>query len=82
MTNKIRTALVGCGKVGHTHAMALQTLANSQLVAVCDVETERAEDFGQRYEAQPFTSLELMIEQSGAQMITICTPHPTHADLV
>ncbi len=33
--------IVGCGKVGHTHAQALQTLPESELVAVCGRDAQR-----------------------------------------
>ena len=33
--NTLRTALVGCGKVGQIHAAALSSLAESTFVAVC-----------------------------------------------
>lgn len=78
----IRTALVGCGKVGHTHAQALQTLEQSEFVAVCDADRQRAEAFGHHYDVPAFTSPAEMVEQAGVQMLTVCTPHPTHAAVV
>ena len=47
-TTRLRTAIVGCGKVAGTHALAYQSLPNSQLVAVCDVAAERAQDFAKK----------------------------------
>lgn len=32
--DKIRAAVIGCGKVGATHALAYKTLPNSELCAV------------------------------------------------
>ncbi|MGW8250762.1 MAG: Gfo/Idh/MocA family oxidoreductase, partial [Anaerolineales bacterium] len=48
----VRTALIGCGKVGHTHAQALQSLPASDFVAVCDNDPGRAARFGDQYGAQ------------------------------
>ena len=39
----VRTALIGCGKVGQIHAAALHALPESELVAVCDSEPQRAD---------------------------------------
>lgn len=78
---RIRTAVVGCGKVGHTHAQALLDLPQSTLVAVCSRSPEKAERFAQQYGAVAYTDLEDMFTRSGAQMVSICTPHPSHADL-
>jgi UDP-N-acetyl-2-amino-2-deoxyglucuronate dehydrogenase len=79
MTQSVRTALVGCGKVGHTHAQALRSLPQSQLVAVCDNDSRRADAFGARYGAQPYTDVAEMVADARVQAVTICTPHPTHA---
>ena len=40
---KVKTALIGCGKVGHTHAGAFSKLDESAFVAVCDSDRSRAE---------------------------------------
>lgn len=76
---KIRTALVGCGKVGHLHAAALLSLPESQFVAVCARSPEKAGVFAARYGVAPFTSLEEMISRAKVQALCICTPHPEHA---
>jgi UDP-N-acetyl-2-amino-2-deoxyglucuronate dehydrogenase len=81
MTNRIRTALVGCGKVGHTHAQALKSLPLSEFVAVCSTRRERTEQFAGQYGVQAFTDFEGMLDQAGVQMVCVCTPHPSHADL-
>ncbi len=39
---RLRTALIGCGKVGRIHADALAELPESELVAVCDGFPDRA----------------------------------------
>ena len=82
MKERIRTALVGCGKVGHTHAQSLRSLPGSELVAVCDPATQRAAEFGRLYGARPYTDVSEMLEREHPAMVSICTPHPTHADLV
>jgi UDP-N-acetyl-2-amino-2-deoxyglucuronate dehydrogenase len=78
----VRTALIGCGKVGHTHAQALSTLPQSDLVAVCSRSGESAERFAQQYSARAYTDVEDMLTHSTVQMVSICTPHPSHADLI
>jgi predicted dehydrogenase len=66
--------------VGQTHAEALSTLPESQLVAVCDASAERARQFAARYGGRAFTDLSKFLKESGAQALTIATPHPAHAD--
>jgi UDP-N-acetyl-2-amino-2-deoxyglucuronate dehydrogenase len=75
----IRTALVGCGKVGQTHAAALRSLAESDFVAVCDSSSERAAAFATRFGTRPFTDVAAMLREARPQAVLICTPHPLHA---
>jgi UDP-N-acetyl-2-amino-2-deoxyglucuronate dehydrogenase len=77
--NRVRTALIGCGKVGRIHAEALNTLPESDLVAVCDSDPARAEDFARRYHSRPFTNVATMIRECEVASVFICTPHPLHA---
>ena len=80
--NKIRTAIVGCGKVGHTHAKALQQLPWSELVAAFDVSLERAEAYAGEYGIKAFNDFDKMIRDAAVEMISVCTPHPLHADYI
>ena len=80
MRDGIRTALVGCGKIGDTHARALSSLPRSDFAAVCDPVTERAAELGRKYGARPYTELSEMLEHERLDMVSICTPHPLHAD--
>jgi UDP-N-acetyl-2-amino-2-deoxyglucuronate dehydrogenase len=82
MTETLRTALVGCGKVGDTHAQALSELPQSNFVAAFDVDKARADAFAQKYGAKGYANLEEMIDEAGVQTLSICTPHPTHADVI
>lgn len=78
----VRTALVGCGKVGQIHAGAIQTLVEGDLVAVCDAQPERAAAFASKYAARPFTSLDDLFAEARPEVLLVCTPHPLHADAV
>ncbi len=77
--NRVRTALIGCGKVGQIHAQALAELPESEFVAVCDSDVSRARDFGDRWNVRGFANLAEMLEQAKPHAVTICTPHPLHA---
>lgn len=76
----VRTALIGCGKVGGLHAAALTSLPESTLVAVCDSALDRAEAFAGRYGGRPFCDFSKLIRETGAEAVFICTPHPLHAE--
>ncbi len=77
--NRVRTAVIGCGKIGQTQAEALRLLPESEFVAVCDSDRRRAEAFAARHEAAPYTDVPEMIRTSAVEAVCICTPHPAHA---
>lgn len=78
---QVGTALVGCGKVGDTHAQAFASLEESQFVAVFDTDPVRAGSFAARYGVQPYSDLGALLGNPQVRMVSICTPHPTHPDL-
>jgi len=77
---KIKTAIIGCGKVGHLHAKALQTAPESMFVAVCSRNKERRDLFARQYGVQAFENVEEMMADAGIQSLHVCTPHPAHAE--
>jgi predicted dehydrogenase len=76
---KLRTAIVGCGKVGHLHAAALKNLPESDFVAVCGRSLAKAEPFAEKYGVAAFADVTEMIAQAKVEAICLCTPHPQHA---
>ena len=78
--HRLRTALIGCGKVGQIHAAALRELPESEFVAVCDRDPQRAAAFAERFGIRGYTNLGKLLKETAAQAITICTPHPLHAE--
>jgi len=78
MVAKIRTGLVGYGKVAHTHALALRAIPESDFVAVCGRNADRCTAFADRYGVSAYRDVREMITKGGVQAIVICTPHPAH----
>jgi UDP-N-acetyl-2-amino-2-deoxyglucuronate dehydrogenase len=75
---RLRTALVGCGKVAGTHALAYQALPNSEFVAACDVSPERATAFGTKFGVKGYTDLAEMLDREEVDVLSICTQHTQH----
>jgi UDP-N-acetyl-2-amino-2-deoxyglucuronate dehydrogenase len=78
----LRTALIGCGKVGQIHAAALRELPESSFVAVCDRDPARAAAFAGRYGTAAFSDVDAMLRTASVEAIVVCTPHPLHAEAV
>jgi predicted dehydrogenase len=79
---RVRTAIIGCGKVGQIHAVALRDLPDSDFVAACDSDGERAAAFAGRFGVRPYTDPGRMFKDAAVQAVVVCTPHPQHADPV
>ena len=79
---KIRTAIVGPGKVAHLHAQGLVESSNSDFVAVCGRTLSKAEAFASQYGVKAYGDLEKMIKHEKVEALLVCTPHPYHRDPV
>lgn len=77
--NKIRTAVIGAGKVAATHASILATLPDAELVAVSSRTREKADALAGQYNVRGYTDVPTMVKEAGVEAVLICTPHPAHA---
>ena len=78
----VRTALIGCGKIGHTHALSLSQEPQSNFVAVCDAEPKRAQNFADEFGVAAHTDIGAMIDSARIEAVAVSTPHPMHAPIV
>ncbi len=76
---KIRTAVIGCGKVAHYHARALAALPQSEFTAVYGRDPKKARAFAAQYQVAAYSDISQMIKESRIGAVVICTPHPAHA---
>jgi predicted dehydrogenase len=76
---RLRTALVGTGKVAHLHAEALACLPESEFVGVCGRPSEKLEAFGRQYRVRAFGDMGALLRETRAEALCVCTPHPNHA---
>jgi UDP-N-acetyl-2-amino-2-deoxyglucuronate dehydrogenase len=82
MATTLRAAVVGCGNVAGNHAAAYRSLPDVELVACCDVDPARAAAFAARYRiGQATTDLDTLLAL-GPELVSVCTPHPTHEQVV
>ena len=76
---KIRTAVVGAGKMGSIHAKVYSKLAQSDFVAVVDIDRQKAQKLAKRYNCAAFNRSSDLIGKVDAA--TIATPTEHHAEL-
>lgn len=82
MADHIGTVLIGCGKVGMTHAQALSELPESHFIGVYDRDAVRAKTFADQFGVKSYTKLSELLGNPDVQMASICSPHPSHPELV
>ena len=78
MTEPIRFGLVGCGVIGPVHAEALASLPDARLVAVADLNMERAQKLTAQYGGTPYPDLQSMLQHEPLDVVIICTPSGLH----
>ena len=77
---KLKTALVGIGKVTDLHAEALVNLPESEFTAVCGRSKEKTEAYASRYGIKAYTDVSEMVSMEQIDVVIVCTPHPNHKD--
>lgn len=78
---KLRTAIIGTGKVGHFHARALVNLENSEFVAVAGRILEQVAEFAREYGVKGYLDVAEMVREEKIDVVSICTPHPVHRNV-
>jgi predicted dehydrogenase len=79
-TKVYNIAILGCGKVAHLHAQAVQNLPNASLAAVWSRTKQTAVDFARQYKTRPFGTISEMAEKAQIDLAIVCTPHPFHRE--
>jgi UDP-N-acetyl-2-amino-2-deoxyglucuronate dehydrogenase len=79
MMNNLNFAIVGCGRIAERHAEQIKRLAN--LIAVCDIAEERANEFGKKHASKVYFDLDdMLLNEKGIDVVSICTPNGLHAE--
>ena len=76
---KIRTAVVGAGKMGAVHAKVYDSLPQSDLVAVVDTDIDKARKLARKYKCSAFANCGDILDKVKA--VTIATPTASHYEL-
>lgn len=77
--DKIKFALIGCGRIGQRHAQHITS--KGVLAAVCDIDVEKARQVADAHNCRHYSNIdELIAKESGINVISICTPNGLHAE--
>ena len=78
----LRVGIAGCGAISRNHLEAFRALHDVQIVGVCDVDPERARATAAAWDVPAAVSSVGELLALGLDLVSVCTPHPTHEDVV
>ena len=70
---KLGVALVGTGFWGKNHARIFNELEDTELLAVCDINAERAKNVAEQFNVKAYTSVGKMLQRKDIEAVSICT---------
>jgi UDP-N-acetylglucosamine 3-dehydrogenase len=70
---KLGVAVIGTGFWGKNHARVYRELANTNLVAICDVDAERAKAIAEQFGVKAYTSSTRMLKNESIEAVSVCT---------
>ncbi len=73
----LKVALVGVGGISGAHIPAWESMADTELVALCDIRPEQMEKYPEK---RRYTDFDEMLEKEEIDILDICLPTYLHAD--
>lgn len=81
---KLKIGIIGCGRIGRTHAISLVTrIPGAELVCVSDVFESAALKCAQTFNVpMACTDPQDLINNAAVEAVIVCSPTDTHADII
>jgi UDP-N-acetylglucosamine 3-dehydrogenase len=71
--NKLGVAVIGTGFWGKNHARIYRELAETELLAICDIDADKARSVAKQFGARAYTNPAQMLKNSSIEAVSICT---------
>ncbi len=79
---QLRVGLIGCGNIGaRGHAPSYAQIAEAELVAVCDVISDRAARLAEQTGARAYQDYRHLLDREDIDVLDLCVPTAQHAPL-
>lgn len=76
----VKIGIIGCGRIAQRHAHHILNTQGLQLMAVCDIIQERANQLADTYMARSYNEVQQLLEkETDIDLISVCTPNGLHA---
>lgn len=70
---KVGVAVIGTGQWGKNHARVYKELPSTELIAICDINPQRAKAMADQYGAKAYSDSTEMLKDKNIQAINVCT---------
>ena len=71
--NKLGAAVIGTGFWGKNHARVYNEIEETDLLAVCDIDADRAKAVAEQYGAKSYSNLRKMLQDKNIDLVSVCT---------
>jgi UDP-N-acetyl-2-amino-2-deoxyglucuronate dehydrogenase len=77
---RVRFAIVGCGRISYRHIEAIEANRNAQLAALCDLNPTRAEEMNRTAQVKVYRDYHEMLRKEAIDVVCIMTPSGMHGE--
>ena len=70
---KLGVGVIGTGFWGRNHARVFKELEETELLAVCDINAERAKNVAKQFGVRAYTNMGKMLKRKDIEAVSICT---------
>ena len=78
---KLGVAVIGSGFWGQNHARVFRNMEETNLIAVCDSNENKAKEVAAKFGVQWYADIERLLLRNDVEAVTVCTPTTTHHDV-
>ena len=77
--NNYKVAVVGCGRIAGHHCRSIDSVKGMEMVAVCDLDEDKALEYGETFKIKHFTDYRLMLNNvPEIDIVVVATPSGMH----
>ncbi|WP_430495375.1 Gfo/Idh/MocA family protein [Rossellomorea marisflavi] len=78
----LKIGVIGCGSIAkHRHIPEYMANEQAEIVAVCDIVKDRAEEMADQIGAKAYTDYKELLKDESIEAVSVCTPNALHAPI-
>lgn len=74
----VNIAVLGLGYMGQNHVRVLSSMAQANLVAVCDIDEQKTRKISKQYKLRSYSNFEKLFTNENLDAVSVCLPTPLH----